>query len=330
VGHNHDLVTFGETMIRLSPPGNRRLEQTNLLEVTVGGSELNTAVAAQRLGLETAYVTRLTNNPLGRMIANKAREHGVDTSHIVWTNDDRVGTYFVEFGASPRPNSVVYDRRDSAITRIRPGEVDWDAIFKGVKMFHTSGITPALSSTAAEATKEAVCAARKAGIKVSIDLNYRALLWSREKAREVMSELVDAADILITTKEDTERVFGIKKDNYEEVAKALAEQFHLEAVAITLRETPSVQQNTWTAIVYANGKIHRGPKFKIEIVDRVGGGDSFTGGFLFGYLHDGPAAAVRYGVAISALKQTNPGDLCWATREETERLLEGGDLRIIR
>ncbi|GAI55868.1 unnamed protein product, partial [marine sediment metagenome] len=189
----------------------------------VGGSELNVAVAAQRLGLGVAYVTRLTNNPLGRMIANKAREHGVDTSYIVWTDDDRVGTYFVEFGASPRPNSVVYDRRDSAIARIRPGEVDWDAIFKGVKMFHTSGITPALSPTAAEATKEAVRVARKAGIKVSIDLNYRALLWSQEKAREVMSELVDAADILITTEEDTERVFGIKKDNYEEVAKALAE-----------------------------------------------------------------------------------------------------------
>jgi len=326
----HDLVTFGETMIRLSPLNFRRLEQTSLLDVNVGGSELNVAVAAQRLGLGVAYVTRLTNNPLGRMIANKAREHGVDTSYIVWTDDDRVGTYFVEFGASPRPNSVVYDRRDSAIARIRPGEVDWDAIFKGVKMFHTSGITPALSPTAAEATKEAVRVARKAGIKVSIDLNYRALLWSQEKAREVMSELVDAADILITTEEDTERVFGIKKDNYEEVAKALAEQFHLGAVAITLRETPSVWRNTWTAIAYANGKIHRGPKFDIEVVDRVGSGDSFTGGFLFGYLHAGPAAAVRYGVAISALKQTNPGDLCWATREETERLLEGGGLRIVR
>lgn len=326
----HDLVTFGETMIRLSPPGHRRLEQTNLLEANVGGSELNTAVAAQRLGIKTAYVTRLTNNPLGRMIANKAREHGVDTSHIVWTDADRVGTYFVEFGASPRPNSVVYDRRDSAIARIRPGKVDWDALFKGVKMFHTSGITPALSETTAEATKEAVQVAKKVGLKVSIDLNYRALLWSREKAREVMSELVDAADILITTEEDTERVFGIKKDNYEEVAKALAEQFHLEAVAITLRETPSVRQNTWTAIAYANGKIHRGPKFKIEIVDRVGAGDSFTGGFLYGYLTGGPQTGVRYGVAVSALKQTNPGDLCWATREEVEQLLEGGSLRIVR
>jgi len=327
---NCDLVTFGETMIRLSPPDFRRLEQANLLEVNVGGSELNVAVAAQRLGLGVSYVTRLTRNPLGRMVENKAREHGVDTSHIVWTDDDRVGLYFVEFGASPRANSVLYDRKDSAIARIKQGEIDWELVLHGAKLFHTSGITPALSGSAAEVTKEAVQAAKEAGLKVSIDLNYRARLWSQEKAREVMSELVDAADILITTEEDTERVFGIKKDNYEEVAKALADQFHLEVVAITLRETPSVWHNTWTAIAYADGKICRGPKFDIEVVDRVGAGDSFTGGFLFGYLDDGPAAGVRYGVAISALKQTNPGDLCWATRKEVERLLDGGGLRIVR
>jgi len=327
---SYDLVTFGETMIRLSPPDHHRLEQTSLLDVNVGGSELNVAVTAQRLGLDTSYVTRLTNNPLGRMVKNKAREHGVDTSHIVWTDDDRVGTYFVEFGASPRPNSVLYDRRDSAIARICPGEVDWDNTFRGTKVFHTSGITPALSETAAEATKEAVQAAKEAGLKVSIDLNYRARLWSQKRARAVMTKLVNAADILITTEEDTERVFGIKKDNYEEVAKALADQFHLEAVAITLRETPSVWRNTWTGITYANGQIYRGPKFDIEVVDRVGAGDSFTGGFLFGYLDDGPAAGVRYGIAISALKQTNPGDLCWATRKEVERLLDGGGLRIVR
>lgn len=326
----YDVVTFGETMIRLSPPDFKRLEQTSLLEVNVGGSELNVAVAAQRLGLATAYVTRLTINPLGRMIANKAREHGVDTTHIVWTDEDRVGTYFVEFGASPRPNSVLYDRRDSAIACIKSGEVDWNAVFHGAKVFHTSGITPALSPTTARVTSEAISAAKAAGLQVSIDLNYRALLWSQEEACAVMTPLVESADILITTEEDTERVFGIKKDSYEEVAKTLAEQFHLEAVAITLRETPSVWQNTWSAIVYAKGEIHRGPTYKIEIVDRVGAGDAFAGGFLFGYLQGGPAAGVRYGVALSALKQTNPGDLCWVTREEVERLLKGGGLRIVR
>jgi len=325
-----DLVTFGEAMIRLSPPNFKRLEQTNLLDVNVGGSELNVAVAAQRLGLEVTYVTRLTNNPLGRMIANKAREHDVDTSHIVWTDEDRVGTYYVEFGASPRPNSVLYDRKDSAIAHIRPGEVDWDAAFKGVKMFHTSGITPALSSGTAEATMEGVRKAKEIDLKVSIDLNYRTRLWSKEEARTVMTQLLNAADILITTEEDTERVFGIKKANYEDVAQALVEQFHLEAVAITLRETPSVWRNRWSAIVYAEGKIYHGPSYDIEIVDRVGAGDAFAGGFLHGYLKDGPEAGIRYGVVTSALKQTNPGDLFWATRDEVERLLEGGDLRIVR
>jgi len=326
----YDLVTFGETMIRLSPPDFQRLEQTHILDVNVGGSELNVAVAAQRLGLRAAYVTRLTRNPLGRMIANKAREHGVDTSHIVWTDEDRVGSYFVEFGASPRPNSVIYDRRDSAIARICPGEVDWEAVFQGMPLFHTSGITPGLSPLAAEVTKEAVQKAKEKGLKVSIDLNYRARLWPQDEARKVMTELVELADILITTEEDTERVFGIKEKTYDEVARTLAEKFQLEAVAITLRETPSVWRNTWSAIAYAEGEIHRAPTFEIEIVDRVGSGDSFDGGFLFGYLLEGPAVGVRYGVAMSALKQTNPGDLCWATREEVERVLGGGDLRIIR
>jgi len=324
------LVTFGETMIRLSPPGHQRLEQAEQLDVHVGGSELNVAVAAQRLGLGTSYVTKLTRNPLGRMIENKAREHGVDTSHILWTDEDRVGSYFVEFGASPRPNSVLYDRKDSAIARIHAGEVDWEAAFKGAKLFHTSGITPALSQSAAEATKEALKQAKQTGLKVSIDLNYRARLWPQERAREVMTELMNYTDILITTEEDTERVFGITGSSYEEVAGELATRFRLEAVAISLRETPSVWRNTWTAIVYTDKKIYRGPKFDIEVVDRVGSGDSFSGGFLFGYLRDGPAAAVRYGVAISALKQTNPGDLCWASLEEVERLLEGGGLRIVR
>lgn len=326
----YDLVTFGETMIRLSPPDFRRLEQTTLLEVNVGGSELNVAVAAQRLGLKTAYVTRLTQNPLGRMIANKAREQGVDTSHIVWTDQDRVGVYFVEFGASPRPNAVLYDRRDSAMAKIKPGEVDWKAVFSEARHFHTSGITPALSPTAAEATVEAVKVAKEAGLTVSIDLNYRARLWTQEEARKVMEPLTEQADILITTEEDTERVFGIKAGSYEEVAELLAERFQLKAVAITLRETPSVWRNTWSAIVVADGKLYRGPKFEIEVVDRVGAGDSFAGGFLYGWLTQGPEAGVNWGVAISALAQTNPGDLCWATREEAERLLQGGGLRIVR
>jgi len=326
----NELVTFGEAMVRLSPPSFQRLEQTTSLDVKVGGAELNVAVTAQRLGLQTAYVTRLTENPLGRMVVNKAREHGVDTSHVLWTKDDRVGLYFTEFGASPRPNTVLYDRRDAAIARIAPGMIDWRAVFAEARWFHTSGITPALSASAAAATIEAVKAAKRAGLKVSIDLNYRARLWSQDQARAVMTEIMSDTDVLITTEEDTERVFGITGKDYEDVARTLAKRFGLEAVTITLRETPSVWRNTWGAIVYAGGEIHRSPILDLELVDRVGAGDSFAGGFVFGYLKGGPAMGVRYGVAVSALKQTNPGDLCWATLDEVERTLNDGSLRIVR
>ncbi len=326
----YNLVTFGETMIRFSPPSFQRLEQTETLDALVGGAELNVAVTAQRLGLSATYVTRLTRNPLGRMIANRARGHGVDVSHIAWTDEDRVGLYFVEFGASPRASSVLYDRRGSAMANIRPGEVDWEEVFRGAQVFHTTGITPALSPSAAEATKEAVRRAKEAGLLVSLDLNYRAKLWSQAEAQRVMSDLVGQADVLITTEEDAERVFGIKAASYDEVAERLSREFDLAAVAITVRETPSVWRNTWTAIVHAQGKIIRGPLYDIEIVDRVGAGDAFAGGFLYGYLTDGPEAGVRYGIAASTLKQTNPGDLLWATREEVEQLLKGAGLRIVR
>lgn len=327
----YHLVTFGETMIRLSPPNFQRLEQTNSFDVNVGGAELNVAVAAQRLGFHCAYVTRLTDNPLGRMIANKAREHGVDVSHIVWTKEDRVGLYFVEFGASPRASSVLYDRANSAMAKIRPGEVDWDKVFTETEAFHTTGITPALSSSAAEATREAVKKAKEKGVLVSIDLNYRARLWSPEDARRVMTELVSQADILITTEEDAERVFGVKEVSFERVAERLNEMFkNVKVVAITIRETPSVWRNTWTALAYSEGKVFHAPVFEVEIVDRVGAGDAFAAGFLYGYLTKDVEAGLRYGVALSALKQTNPGDLVWATKEECERILAGAGLRIVR
>lgn len=327
----YDLVTFGETMIRLSPPNFQRLEQTHTLEVNVGGAELNVAVTAQRLGLRTSYVTRLPRNPLGRMIANKAREHGVDVSYIVWTIEDRVGLYFVEFGASPRASSVLYDRRDSAIARIRPGEVKWDEIFSQTRVFHTTGITPALSPSAREAAKEAVRKAKEYGVTVSIDLNYRARLWTQEEARQVMTELISQADILITTEEDAERVLGVKEDSFEKVAERLSHMFkNLKVVAITIRETPSVWRNTWSALAYVQGEVLRAPVFELEIVDRVGAGDAFAGGFLYGYLTQDVEAGLQYGVAISALKQTNPGDLVWATKEECDRILAGGGLRIAR
>jgi 2-dehydro-3-deoxygluconokinase len=326
------LVTFGEAMVRLSPPHFRRLEQAATLDVNVGGAELNVAVTAARLGAKARFVTRLTRNPLGRMVENKAREQGVDTSGIVWTDDDRVGVYFVEFGASPRANAVIYDRRGSAMAQLHPEEFRWDEVLRGAQAFHTSGITAALSPSAAEATEQAVRAARSADVTVSVDLNYRARLWSQDQARVVMTRIVEQTDILITTEEDTERVFGIRADSYEEAARKLAERFELKVVAITLRETPSVWCNTWSAIAYerSTGQVHQGPKFDVELVDRVGAGDAFAGGFLYGYFSGGVRRGLDIGVAVSALKQTVPGDLSWATLDEVERLLGGAGLRIDR
>src|SRR5947207_8831305 len=221
----HEVITFGEAMIRLSPPNFRRLEQARSLDLQVGGAELNTAVGVARLGRSSAWVSRLTDNPLGRLIANHAREAGVSTEHVVWTRDDRVGLYFLEFGAAPRASSVLYDRKGAAIAGIRPGEVPWASVFAGAKWFHVTGITPALSTGAAEATREALQAARAAGLKTSIDLNHRVKLWGNAEAGRWMTEFMQWCDVLVTTEEDTERVFGIKGASYEDVAAQLARRF---------------------------------------------------------------------------------------------------------
>src|SRR5437588_1926295 len=198
----NEVLTFGEAMVRLSPPGFRRLEQARSLDVKVGGAELNTAVGLARLGHSSAWVSRLTNNPLGRLIANHAREAGVSTEHVVWTNDDRVGVYFLEFGAAPRASSVVYDRKGAAIANLKPGVVPWAKVFAGAKWFHVTGITPGLSASAAEVTKEALVAAKAAGLQTSIDLNYRVKLWTPTEAGKCMAELMTYCDVLITTEED--------------------------------------------------------------------------------------------------------------------------------
>jgi 2-dehydro-3-deoxygluconokinase len=325
-----EVVTFGEAMVRLSPPGFRRLEQAHSLELFVGGAELNTAVGLARLGRSTAWVSRLTRNPLGRLVANHAREAGVGTEHIVWTDEDRVGVYFLEFGAAPRASSVLYDRKDSAIARLRPGMVDWKNVFAGARWFHVSGITPALSSSAAEATREALEAARSAGVQTSIDLNYRAKLWSPAEAGRWMSEFMRWCDVLITTEEDVERVFQMKGKDYEDLAAQLARRFPLKLVAITLRENPLVWKNSWTAIAYRDGKILRTRSYEVEIVDRLGAGDSFAAGLIHGLLGDDLQRGLDYGVAASALKHSIPGDFDWVTREEVEALLKAPGLRISR
>jgi 2-dehydro-3-deoxygluconokinase len=344
-----DLVTFGEAMVRLTPPGFQRLEQARSLDVHVGGGELNVAVGASRLGLSTRWVSRLTDNPLGRMIANHAREHGVDLSHVAWTAEDRTGIYFAELGAAPRASTVLYDRSASAMSRIAPGMIDWSNVFEGgaggagARWFHMSGITPALGESAAATTVESLAAAKKLGISVSYDLNYRSKLWSADKARAVQEPMMEHVDVLITTEEDTRVVFGIgsrgsgdaftkvESDVYGEVARRLQERFGVRAVAITLRENPLVWTNTWSALIFADGELHCAPRYEVEIVDRIGAGDAFSAGLIHAFMRDNDwGSAVRFGTALSALKHTVPGDFSQATLAEVEQVLAGDSLRVKR
>jgi 2-dehydro-3-deoxygluconokinase len=327
----YEVVTFGEAMIRLSPPNFRRLEQARSLDVQVGGAELNTAVALARLGRSAAWVSRLTRNPLGRLVVNHAREAGVGTEHIVWTDNERVGLYFLEFGAAPRASSVLYDRRGSAIAAVHPGEVNWPAAFAGARWFHVTGITPALSLSAAETTHEALRAARASGLRTSIDLNYRAKLWGAAEAGHRMRQLLQLCDVLVTTEEDATKVLGVTGKDYEEVARRLADAYALQAVAVTLRENPLVWRNTWTAIAFAGGLLLRTRSYEVEIVDRLGAGDTFAAGLIHGLLDGDPQKGLDWGVAASALKHSIPGDFAWVSREEVEALLAAaGGLRISR
>lgn len=340
-----EVVTLGEAMVRLSPPGFQRLEQTARLDVQVGGGELNVAVAVSCLGLNAAWVSKLPDNALGRLIRNKAREQGVDTSHIIWSKEGRAGLYFMEFGASPRASSVLYDRSQSAISQITPGEVDWLKVFSGAKWFHVSGITPALSASAASVTSEALKAAKAAGLQTSYDLNYRSKLWTDKQAQACQEPMMEFVDVLITTEEDTKVVFKITAGDEETderfttvsaepfkiVAQKLQEKFKLKVVAITLRENPSVWKNNWTAIAYSDGKFYEDKTYEVEIVDRVGAGDSFSGGFIYGCLTaQSLDIALKMGVAYSAIKHSIPGDLNWSTRAEMEAVMKGGGLRVAR
>lgn len=327
----YDVVTFGEAMIRLSPPNFQRLEQARSFELQIGGAELNVAVGLARLGMTSTWISKLPKNGLGYLVRNRAREAGVDCSHIVWSYEGRVGIYFVEFGASPRASNVLYDRGNSAISMIKPGEVEWERIFKDSRHFHVSGITPALSPSSAEATFEALKEAKKNGLTVSYDLNYRKKLWDPNQARKTQEPMMEYVDILITTEEDTKIVFGVEEKDYERVAERLARDFNFKIVAITLREDISVWRNNWTAIAYQDGKVLKDKKYEVEIVDRIGAGDSFTAGFLYGFLKlNDVQNGLRYGNAFAALKHSMPGDFNWSNLEEVEAQLRGAGIRISR
>ena len=342
-GGQIDLVTFGEAMIRLTPPSFQALEQAHSLDLHVGGGELNVAVGASRLGLGTRWMSRLTESPLGRLVASRAREQGVDVSAVQWTPEDRVGVYFAELGAAPRASTVLYDRAGSAMSRVTPGTIDWPGVFKGARWFHVSGITPALSASAAIVTAEALEAAQAAKLTVSYDLNFRRKLWSADEARRVQEPLMRHVDVLMTTEEDARVVLGIEGGrstagyesvdaaSYESVARELQDRFGFTAVAITLRQNPRVWLNTWSALVRADGRTFEGPCYEVEVVDRIGAGDAFAAGLIVKRLAGGDwDSAVRHGTALSALKHTTPGDFSASTREDVERLLSGGSLRVAR
>jgi 2-dehydro-3-deoxygluconokinase len=323
-----DIVTFGETMIRLSPPDHLRIEQATSLNLSAGGAELTVAAGVARLGLDSAWVSRLPDNPLGRLIANKGREFGVDMRHVQWANDERVGLYFVEYGAKPRPTRVYYDRTDSAFTRIQPGMVDWEKIFRGVRLFHVGGITPALSKSAFETQKEAMTAARKAGCLVSYDVNFRAALWTIEEARKIQYPLMEHVDILITSLPDQQNVAeilsGLKGDDPAEVARLVAEKFDCKAVLVTMRKSISPRRTSLTSLTFAENEIYTDRHYEVETVDPLGGGDACVAGFLTGYLEGDIQHAIRLGNAFSALTQTSPTDMPWPTRAEVETLIADG------
>ena len=319
-----DLVTFGEAMVRLSPPNHQRLEQARSFDVHVGGAELNVAVAAARLGHAARWVSRLPANPLGKMIASRAREQGVDL-HVDWATDARAGLYFVEPGAAPRTPNVLYDRAASAMSRIAPGTIDWDSVLTDARWLHVSGITPTLSDSAAAVTREALAAAKAAGLTVSYDVNYRRRLCSPEHARAVQETLLEHVDLLIATDEDARLLFDTEGGSCEDIALAFAGRFDCRAVAITLYDGRT------SAVVAADGDVHRAPCHEIQVVDRIGAGDAFAAGLIVGALEErGWDEALRLATAMSALKHSIPGDFCLVTRAEVDQLMRGAGRRVSR
>jgi 2-dehydro-3-deoxygluconokinase len=329
------VVTFGEIMMRLATPARLRFAQAKELELTYGGGEANVAVSLANFGFATSFITRLPRNPFGDGALNVLRGFGVDTAHIA-RGGERIGIYFLETGASQRPSVVIYDRAGSAISQVGPGEFDWPAIFAGGDWFHFTGITPALGPQVAAATKEACRAAKAAGLTVSCDLNYRKKLWRPAQAQATMTELMEWVDVAIGNEEDAEKVFDIKAAGadiagghvaaagYEQVARTMAERFKLQAVAITLRESRSADENGWSAMLLHQGEVFHSRKYDVQIVDRVGGGDSFAGGLIYGLLAGKSGQeALEFAVAASCLKHAISGDFNLVTVAEVENLAAG-------
>lgn len=329
------VVTFGEIMLRLSTPNFQRFVQTNSFDVVYGGGESNVSVSLANYGFESYFVSKVPAHEIGQACMNYLRQYGVNIDYVK-RGGERLGIYFLESGASQRPSKVIYDRADSAIAQVKPGEFDWEEIFAGKDLFHFAGITPAISDNAAKVTLEAVQAAKKAGVLVSCDLNFRKKLWTSEKANRIMSGLMEYVDIAVGNEEDAEKVFGIKAGNtdvtkgelddskYREVAQKLVKRFGFKKVGITLRESNSASDNGWSALLYDGQKFYKSKKYDIRIVDRVGGGDSFCSGLLYGLLNGmDNQDALEFAVAASCLKHTIFGDFNHVSVAEVENLMAG-------
>lgn len=325
-----DVIAFGEVMVRLAPPHFQRLEQARSLDIEIGGAELNTAAGLVRLGRSAAWVSQLPDNPLGRLIANRVREAGVSDQFVRYSEDARCGLYFLEFGAAPRASSILYDRKDSAVSRVQCGMFDWPTIFAGAKWLHVTGITAALSPGTAEVVDEAMHAARDAGVKVCFDLNYRSKLWPKERAAEVMGLLLPMCDVLIASEADAEFLFGITGPDFAAVAGQLSERFGVPTIVGARREAPLVWRNRFAAVGYSRGEVYESAWYEVEIVDRLGAGDALAAGLIHGLIDGDLKKGLDYGAAMGALKHTIPGDLPWIDKAEVEAAVQGQGLRIKR
>ncbi len=334
-GETPRIVTFGELMLRLSPPAGNRLGQSKTLDVHFGGAEANAAVALANFGMDSRFVTALSNNDIGVSALSVLRKYGVDT-RFIHRSEHRMGVYYLEHGSGPRPSKVIYDRSFSSFSHLKPGDIDWQRVFENADWFHWTGITPALSGSLAELLQEGLDAAKKLGIKVSADLNYRKKLWSQEEARSCLTPLMRYVDVLIGNEEDPIQVFGlipedsyvekghINVEGYKDLAKSLVSEFGFEKVAITLRESVSASENFWSAVLFDGDKFYQGPRHHVWIVDRVGTGDAFAGGLIYSLLKGKTEKdALAFGIAAACLKHSVMGDFSLASVEEVEAFAEG-------
>ena len=331
------VVTFGEIMLRLSPPGFERLFQSPALSATFGGGEANVAVSLSHFGLDSCYVTRLPSHAVGEAVVRALRSEGVRTDYIV-RGGSRLGIYFTETGASQRASTVIYDRAHSSISEIPADAIAWDRVMDGAAWFHVTGITPALGDAGVAATKAAIAAAKKASVRISVDLNYRKKLWTEAQAQQTMRPLMRDVDVVIANEEDLQSVLGVHVEGvdvtsgalqiagYRKAVERVTQQFGPSLVAITLRESLSASDNGWSALLWdaKSGTLHQSQRYSVRLVDRIGGGDSFAAGLIFGLINGRPLdQALRFAVAASALKQTIPGDFNRVSVAEVDALVKG-------